>query len=100
MSERREIHDQPVVIHLVTNRGHLSSPPIEWTERNRSRVEHTFDLKHECFINGYVVTHPDGVIFFQEMGQMRRMTPGPFTIGANINDSCADPECTKCNPLS
>lgn len=97
--ERRDILSQPAVVHLITNRGHLSSPPIEWTP-GVMRVEHTFDLKHNCIINGYAVTHPDGVVFYEEHSQMMPMTAGPFTVGANISDTCDDPTCKGCNPVT
>ena len=97
--ERRDILSQPVIVSLITNRGHLSSPPIEWVEGNM-RVEYTFDLKHNCFINGYVISHPDGVIFYEERNQMMPMTAGPFTVGANVGDKpCPDPDCEVCNPV-
>ncbi len=97
--ERRDIFSQPAVIHLITNRGFLSSPPIEWTP-GVARTEYTFDLKHDCFINGYVIAHPDGVIFYKESGQMMPMTAGPFTIGANVSEQCEDPGCPNCRPVT
>lgn len=96
MSETRDIFSQPAIIYLITNHGHLESPPIEWTE-GVPRVEYTFDLKRDCFISGYVIAHPDGVVFYRETGQIMRMTAGPFTIAANVTDQCEDPTCRHCN---
>lgn len=99
MSETRDIFSQPAIIYLITNHGHLASPPIEWTE-GVERVEYTFDLKRDCFINGYVIAHPDGVIFYEQTGQLMPMTSGPFTIRANVSEQCNDPSCTNCRKVT
>jgi len=97
--ERRDIYSQPTVLHLITNRGHMSSPPVEWTPGS-NKVEYTFDLKHDCIVNGWVIAHPDGVIFYEEHSQMTPMTAGPFTIAVNVAEVCEDPDCKNCNPVT
>lgn len=94
-----DIRSKPVIIHLLTNRGHLSSPPIE-LEPEQTAVEHTFELKATCFINGWVVAHDDGLVFYADKDQMLSMSPGPFTVRANIDEVCQDPDCTRCSKLS
>ena len=97
MSEEvRCLHSQPVLIHLLTNRGHISSPPIE-VPGGVARIDHTFELKHTCFINGWVITHTDGVIFYEERNQMLSMTPGPFSVGVNIHGP-DHTDCEVCKP--
>jgi hypothetical protein len=95
MSEERLIYEHPAIIHLITPKGHVSSPPLEW---NGSAVEYKWDFKHETIVNGYVVTHPDGLIWYRSPAMMARISPGPFSVRVEAGDTCDDPYCQRCNP--
>lgn len=95
MSERRNATDQPAVIYLITSRGYLSSPPLEW--KDDGRVEHDFIAPKNLYVNGFFVTHPDGAVLYQSESEMSAVEAGKkFSVAVTLSDECNDPNCRDC----
>lgn len=88
----RKATDQPPIIYLLSSRGHIISPPLEWKEDGS--VEHTFTFSRELIVNGFIVTHPDGaVLHMSEMEVTRVPADGTYTVQVSIEPACTDPHC-------
>ena len=98
MKEYRDIRSQPAVIHLLTSRGHISSPPLEWTS-GVDVLEYKFKIKKDLYVNGHIIAHPDGSVFYRSPPELFRVEAGDYTVRVNIDPGpCGDPECTLCKP--
>lgn len=98
MSERRNATDQPAVIYLITSRGYMQSPPLEW--RDDGRVEYEFTMPRKMYVNGFFVTHPDGAVLHQSEAEMTQHEEGDtYSVAINLADRCDDPKCTDCPPF-
>lgn len=99
MSERRNATDQPAVIYLITSRGYMQSPPLEW--QNDSKVEHDFVIPANLYVNGFFVTHADGAVIHQSEAEMTQHQQGSvYSVAVNLADRCDDPSCADCPPLT
>lgn len=99
MSERRNATDQPAVIYLITSRGYMASPPLEW--QDAGRVEHDFIIPRRLYVNGFFVTHPDGAVLHQSQMEFTEHDAGDvYSVAVTLEDRCDDPCCTDCPPLT
>lgn len=94
----RDIRSQPAFIHLLTSRGHISSPPLEWAPGVDS-LSYEFNIKKPLYVNGYLVAHADGAVYYKSPLEITKVAPGPFTVRVNLDDGpCSDPDCEQCKP--
>jgi hypothetical protein len=96
--EERLATAQPAIIYLITSRGYLASPPLEW--KDDSYVEHSFEVQKKLYVNGFFVAHPDGAVLYQSPAEMSEVPAGEtFSVKASLSDDgCDDPTCGRCGP--
>lgn len=95
--EERLATDHPAVIYLITSRGYIPSPPLEWV--HDSWVEHTFEIPVNLYANGYFVTHPDGAVIYQSESEMTALAEGETrTVRVTLEDH--EPDCPTCKLLN
>lgn len=94
----RYANEQPVIIYLLTPRGHIASPPLEWGDAKS--LEHRFILSRDTYVNGYIVAHPDGAILYRSPTSFEKISKGPYTVSVTLGDTCDDPDCEVCRAQS
>lgn len=96
-SELRNATDQPAVIYLITSRGYMQSPPLEW--QDDELVEHDFIIPQDLYVNGFFVTHADGAVIHQSQSEFTKHEAGTkYTVAVRLADRCDDPGCAECLP--